>query len=190
MAGVQVGFKDIHYAILTTDEPGKPVVYETPKKLARAIEGTLTPTMNTETLYADDAPAEVAEALGEITLELNVDDLTPEVLADLLGHTLNDEGVLVKNKDDFPPYLAVGFRALKSNGKYRYVWLYKGKFTLPEQGYKTKEDTPEFQTPSITANFIVRDADGNWQVQADEDTEGFTPIIADNWFNAVYEEGK
>ena len=187
MAGVQVGFKDIHYAKLKTDEVGKPVEYETPKKLARAIEGTLTPTMNQETLFADDAPAEVAEALGEITLELNVDDLPPEVLADILGSKINEDGVLESGKEDFSPYVAVGFRALKSNGKYRYVWLYKGKFVLPEQGYKTKEDTPEFQTPSITANFITRESDGLWKVQMDEDMEGVGEGIAENWFKEVYQ---
>lgn len=189
MAGVQVGFKDLHYAILKSDATGA-VEYETPKRMARAIEGTLTPTMNQETLFADDAPAEVAEALGEIALELTVDDLAPEVQAELLGNTINEDGVLVSHKDDFPPYVAVGFRSMKSNGKYRYVWLYKGKFSLPEQAYKTKEDTPEFQTPSISANFITRDADGEWKAQMDEDGEGADPEIAANWFKAVYEKKK
>ena len=183
--GVQVGLKDLHYALLTEDgETG--ATYEEPVKIAGAITAKISPTVNTSTLYADDGPDEVATALGEITVELNVKDLPLSVQAALLGHTLGDDGVLIKNANDEASYVALGFKSLKSNGKYRYVWLYKGKFQIPEQEYQTKEDTPEFQTATIQGTFVKRQYDGDWQAIGDEDETGFT--AGATWFNAVYEK--
>jgi len=183
--GVQVGLKDLHYALLTTDDDTG-TTYSTPEKIAGAITAKVSPTVNTSTLYADDGPDEVATALGEITVELNVKDLPLEVQAALLGHTLGDDGVLIKNAGDVAPYVAVGFKSVKSNGRYRYVWLYKGKFKPPEQDYKTKEDTPEFQTPTISGTFVKRQSDGDWQAIGDEDETGFT--AGATWFDTVYEK--
>ena len=198
MAGVQVGLRDLHYIKLKTDvgtgdDAGVEYDYGTggtdkPKQIAGAINARISPTSNTATLYADDGPDEVATALGEITVELNVKDLPLDVQADLLGHTVTS-GVMYRSADDVAPYVAIGFRSVKSNGKYRYVWLYKGKFNLPEQEYKTKEDTPEFQTPTITGTFVKRIYDGAWQAIVDEDDlDPDNPEIdVDDWFDEVYE---
>lgn len=183
--GVQVGLKDLHYAILTQDDANG-VAYDTPVKIAGAINATISPTTNTETMYADDGPAEVATALGEISVELQVKDLPLDAQAALLGHTVSN-GMLVKKATDQAPYVAIGFKSIKSNGKYRFVWLYKGKFTTPEQEYQTKEDAPTFQTPTISGSFVKRDFDEAWQVVGDEDMVGFT--LASTWFNSVVNVG-
>ena len=195
MAGVQVGLRDLHYIKLKTDDEKTGVEYDygtsgtdKPKKIAGAISARISPSSNTATLYADDGPDEVASSLGEITVELNVKDLSLDVQADLLGHTVTS-GVMYRSADDVAPYVAIGFRSVKSNGKYRYVWLYKGKFNLPEQEYRTKEDTPEFQIPTITGTFVKRIYDGAWQAVVDEDDlDSDEPEIdVSEWFDSVYE---
>jgi phi13 family phage major tail protein len=72
----------------------------------------------------------------------------------LLGSTVNEDGVLELSASDQAPYVALGFESEKSNGETRYVWLYKGKFSLPETSNKTKADKPEFQTEKISGVFI------------------------------------
>lgn len=185
MAGVRIGLDKLHYAIMT-DEVNE--TYDTPKPIPGAITATVTPTTNTETLYADDQAAEVASSLGGIEVEIGVKDLPADVLKDILGGTINSDGVLIDSKDDNPPYVALGWRSRKSNGRYRYYWLYKGKFQLSEESFQTKEDSPTFQTPTITAQFIPRDKDGRWRVRVDEDDEDVNPTVIQNWFTAVYEE--
>ncbi|MBN6186403.1 phage tail protein [Aneurinibacillus sp. BA2021] len=184
MAGVQVGLKDLHYALLTKDD-STGVTYGAPTKIAGAITAKISPKSNTETLYADDGPSETATALGEIEVEIEVKDLPLAVQAALFGHTL-ENGILTKNAGDTAPYVAIGFRSKKSNGKYRFVWLYKGKFELPEQEYKTAEDKPSFQTPKAKGTFIKREFDDNYQVIGDEDETGFT--AGADWFKKVYEK--
>lgn len=180
---VQVGLRDLHYAILTKDDTTG-VAYQTPVKIAGAINAKISPKSETATLYADDGPDETATTLGEIDVELEVKDLPLEVQAALLGHTISG-GVLVKKSEDIAPYVALGFKSAKSNGKNRYVWLMKGQFQLPEQEYKTKEGKPAFQTPKIKGTFIKRQYDGMWQKIADEDHPDYVQSIGANWFNSV-----
>lgn len=184
MKGIQVGLKDIYYAKLKTDDESG-ATYETPKKIAGAINAKISPKSNTETLYADDGPAETATALGEIEVEIEVADLPLTVQAELFGHTV-EKGVLLKNADDTAPYVALGFKSKKSNGKYRFVWLYKGMFELPEQEYKTQEDKPTFQTPKAKGIFVKRQYDNAWQAIGDEDEAEFTASAT--WFDKVYEK--
>jgi phi13 family phage major tail protein len=179
---IQVGLKDLYYAVMTNDE-----TYDAPVRIAGAIEAKITPSSNTATLYADDGPSETVTTLGEIKVELDVKDVPSVAQAALLGHKLNTDGVLLKSSDDIAPYVAVLFRSKKSNGKYRYVTLYKGKFDLPDQDYKTAEDKPAFQNPKITGTFIKRDKDGLWQAIGDEDETGFDSTKATAWFTSVYE---
>jgi phi13 family phage major tail protein len=180
MAGVKVGLKDLHIAIL-----GKDGSYDTPQKFARAIDATITPNTNSTTLYADDQASEVAESMGDVEVEINVDDLSTEQYALLLGKTVNEDGVVVDKSDDVSPYLALLFRSLKSNGEYRYVVLYKGKFSIPEDSYRTKADQVEFVNQTLSAKFVSKD-DGEWRARVDSDDPTVSPQVIDEWFDYVY----
>lgn len=182
-----VGLRDIYYAKITSDDADG-TVYETPKRLGRAITANVQPAYNTAELRADDGVAETAESRGVTTVVVNTDDLQPSVQADVLGKTVNDDGVLIDSENDRPPYLALMFRAEKANGAYRYTVLYKGKFTPPENNYETKQETPAFQTPTINGRFLRRTSDDKIGAQVDEDGESVSADIIDNWFKSVYEE--
>lgn len=179
--GVQIGLKDVYYALLTTDPVGGTPTYETPVKIAGAISANINPNASNETLFADDGPYETASTIGQISLELNVADLPLPVQAVLLGHSY--EGAILKRKSsDIPPWVAIGFKTLKSNGKYRFTWLSKGKFSIPEQNNETRGDSVNFQTPTITGSFVKRDADDEWERHADEDDVDYLASIGTGWF--------
>lgn len=176
----QVGLSHLHYAILKTDPAGGIATYEAPSRIPGAIEVNINANPSSETLFADDGPMETSSSLGEIEVEINVADLPLDVQAKLLGHKIIN-GVMVRKGSDTPPFIALGFKSLKSNGKYRYVWLTKGKFNIPELNHKTKEDGVEFQTPTISASFVKRESDDVWIAHADEDDPQF--LEADTWFD-------
>lgn len=183
MPGVLVGLKDIYYALLGQDD-ATGTAYGTPTKLVGAIQANINPNASTETLFADDGPMETASTMGQIELELIAADVPLDVQATLLGHTV--EGAILKRKsNDVPPWVAIGFRALKSNNKYRYAWLLKGKFSQPEQSHETRGDSISFQTPTLNGVFVKRDYDDQWIIQTDEDMVDYMPAIGQNWFTAV-----
>lgn len=176
-----IGLRDVYYALLTSDPVSGSPTYETPVRIAGAISANVNPNASSATLFADDGPYDTAATIGEISLELNMADLDLATQAVLLGHTLGSDGVLKCKAGDVPPWVAVGFRTLKSNGHYRYYWLNKGKFALPEDDLQTKGDSIEFQTPTISGSFVKRNCDDEWRRIGDEDADGFS---ATGWFNS------
>ena len=179
--GVKVALRDLYYALLTSDASDG-AVYGTPIKITGLIKANINPNSNIDTLFADDGPYDTASQLGKIAVELNTADLDLEQRVALLGKTAIADGVTYDKSTDTPPWLAIGFRSKKSNGSYRYVWLLKGKFSEPEDNSETQGDTVNFQTPTITGNFVTREYDSAWRKMTDEDATGFVEATATNWF--------
>ena len=178
-----IGLKNAVYAIMTQDT-AIGVSYQAPKPLADAMDAKRTPKTNSEVIYADDGPSEVITVLAETTLELGVKYLTLEAKADLQGHSILG-GILIKKSTDIPPYVAIGFKNRKSNGKYVYVWLLKGKFDELETENQTLEAKANPKYPKLKGMFIKRTYDDIWEREADEDSLTYAPTIAANWFTAV-----
>jgi phi13 family phage major tail protein len=152
----------------------------------------INPNGSQETLFADDGPMETAATLGKIDVEIQKNELTTQNKADLLGHEIDVNGALVYGDSDVPPYVAIGFRTLKSNGKYRYVWLYKGKFTEPEDTNETKGDSINFQADTINGQFTRLSyqytVNGRsvrpWKYELDGDYEEASETTIAGWFAA------
>lgn len=180
------GLKNFHYAVLTDDVLDGTTTYSVPKRLGAAISLTETPTTNSSTLYADNGPSETATANGPTTAEIGVKDLTPEVRADLLGQTINADGVLVQSRGDKAPYVALGFQMTGESENDAFIWLYKGKFSRPTTSGTTKGESVEFATPTISATFIGRDSDEKEKVSVVQSETNAAITAA--WFTKVYEE--
>lgn len=180
---ITVGLDMLHYAIMDDEDLE---TYADPVHVPGLITANVAPTTNSTTLYADDKAFDVATSLGDISLAINLADIPTADQAALLGHTVDSKGVLVRASTDNAPYVAVGYRRRMANGKYRYVWLYKGKFRVEEQNATTKTDTPTFQTPTLNATFVPRDADNLWQASVNEGDPSVQEATLDAWFDEVY----
>ena len=190
---VAIGLTKLHYAILTTDrapktdspsDPGE-LVYEDPVRLPGAITANFSPNASNDTLFADDGPYDTASTLGAMSLELNVADIPPRHRAVILGCTYDENTGMVKDSaNDIPPYLAVGCAVKKSNGSDRLIWYLKGKFAAPDDNNQTKADSVNWNTPTITGNFLKRDYDDQWRYSVDTDDEAYTGDKVDftEWF--------
>lgn len=186
-----IGLDKPYYSIITEDNDGNET-YGTPKVLAKAIQADLTANTSTATLYADDGADETVIEFVSGTLSLGINDLLPTVAADLIGAHVDKNGALISSVEDIAPYVAVGFRAKKANGKYRYFWLYRVKFGVPATNLATKGESITFQTPTIEGTIMRRnkvDALGNhpWKAEITEGDTGVTSATTDAWFSAVYE---
>lgn len=186
-----IGMDKLFYAKITEDEDGNET-YDTPKVLAKAMKADLSVELAEATLYADDAAAEVYKAFKSGTISLGVDDLVNGVAEDLTGAQVDDNGVLVSSVEDISTAVAIGFRAQKSNGKYRYFWLYRVVFSIPATSLQTKGDSITFSTPTIEGTVLRRnkvDAKGThpWKAEVTEGNTGVATATITNWFNEVYE---
>lgn len=186
-----IGLDKLYYAKITEDENGNET-YATPVQLAKAMNADLSVELAEATLYADDGAAEIVKEFKNGTLSLGVDDIGATVASDLTGATIDANGVVVSTSEDGGDPVAVGFRAKKSNGKYKYYWLYRVKFGIPATNLVTKGDSITFSTPTIEGTILRRNkVDGNgkhpWKAEV---TEGDSAVTADtitNWYKEVYE---
>lgn len=186
-----IGLDKLYYAKITEDATGNET-YETPKQLAKAMTAELSVELAEATLYADDGAAEVVKEFQSGTLSLGIDDIGAEVASDLTGAQIDDNNVLISAAEDGGAPVAVGFRAKKANGKYRYFWLYRVKFGIPATNLTTKGESIEFSTPTIEGTVMRRnktDDTGNhpWKAEVNEDQKGINPDIISEWYNEVYE---
>lgn len=189
----RIGCDNLVYAKMTTEDTTEAApVYGEVVPAVGVMSLNINPNGSQETLFADDGPMETASTLGKIEVEIQKAELTTQNKADLLGHQIDSKGALVYGDSDIPPWVAIGFRTLKSNGNYRYVWLYKGKFTEPEDNNETKGDSINFQTDTISGQFtklnIQYELNGKkvrpWKYELDQDNESADEATITSWFDA------
>ena len=143
-------------------------------------------------LWADDGAAEIIKEFKNGKLSLGVDDIGRKAAEELTGATADENGVLISASEDSSNSVAIGFRAKKANGKYRYFWLYRVKFGVPNTNLTTKGDNITFSTPTIEGTISRRnklDGKGNhpWKAEVNADDEGVAVEIITEWYKQVYE---
>ena len=148
-----IGLRDLVYSMITTDADGNETWGEV-KKLAKAVSADLSVENAEANLYADDGIAESANEFSGGTLNLETDDISTEVLADITGATITEDGEIISYGEDTGGYCAVGFRAKKADGTYRCMWLLKVKFGAPSESYETKKNSIDFKTPTIEGTIM------------------------------------
>lgn len=186
-----IGLDKLFYAKITEDDNGDEI-YATPMQMAKAMSADLSVELAEATLYADDGAAEIVKEFKSGTLSLGVDDIGAAVASDLTGANIDANGVVISTSEDGGDPVAVGFRAKKANGKYKYYWLYRVKFGIPATNLATKGDSITFSTPTIEGTILRRNKlDGKgkhpWKAEV---TEGDATVGADtiaNWYKEVYE---
>lgn len=186
-----IGLDKLFYAKITEDDNGDET-YATPMQMAKAMSADLSVELAEATLYADDGAAEIVKEFKSGTLSLGVDDIGAAVASDLTGANIDANGVVISTSEDGGEPVAVGFRAKKANGKYKYYWLYRVKFGIPATNLATKGDSITFSTPTIEGTILRRNKlDGKgkhpWKAEV---TEGDATVGADtiaNWYKEVYE---
>lgn len=193
-----VGLDSIYIAAISADSVAA-YTAGTPAYLAPAAEAKAVPSVNVQTIYADDQAYDTAINEGSTEIELTLTNVDPATLASLTGGFFEaSEGrVYDRANPAGAANYALGFRSKKTNGSYRYYWYLKGRFTKPEENFATQGDTPDAKTVTLkytavktTHQWGLDDpttptiTDGVIRIWGDEDT---TDFVSTGWFTAVQE---
>lgn len=186
-----IGMDKLFYAKITEDDNGEET-YDIPVSLAKAMKADLSIELAEATLYADDGAAYVIKDFKSGTLSLGVDDIGITAAQDLTGAVVDDNGVLISASENEGAPVAIGFRALKPDNRYRYFWLYRVKFGVPSTNLQTKGDSITFSTPTIEGTVMRRNKlDGQskhpWKAEVTEGDAGVSADTISNWYAQVYE---
>ena len=183
-----IGLKNVVIAPLTEDTTENHTYGEL-QLMAGAIEASITPeNADPDIQYADDVEFDVLYPDPELAFKTKMADIPLTIQEMIFGNRIDDNGVLIRSASDKPPYFAVGFKSEKSDGSYRYVWLYKVRAKPVTENYQTKEGTSiTRQTGEIEWTAIKRTHDGQYQAVADEGQNGFTQEKGKTFLQSVYE---
>ena len=181
-----IGLDQLFYAPITESATTGEETYGTPVKLAKAVSAELSVELAEATLFADDGASEVVKEFKNGKLTLGVDDIGRSVAAVLVGATVDDNGVLISTTEDGGTPVAIGFRARKSNGKYKPVALPR-KICCTSTSLATKGDDITFSSPTIEGTVMRRnklDGQGKhpWKAEVDENDTGVDAATISGWY--------
>lgn len=168
----KIGLKNFVYSHLTENETGT-ASYDGVKTPAKAVSCKVSVSTSSAKLYADDALAESDTSFSGGTVTLGIDNDDDKTMADILGHTIDEKGEMVRNANDIAPYVGIGRIVVKLvNGKkaYKVEWISKVKFSEPSQDEKTKGENLEFDTTELEGTISTL-KDGTWSRTHTFDTE-------------------
>ena len=190
----KIGLDNVVVARVISDTASG-ITYDTPIALKGAVNCSVNPNSDVAVDYADNGPFFTASNRGNTELNLEMIDVDPDVLAMLLGMR-KVNGVTTETVLDQSPDVAVGFRVWlagkdsNGNNRYQYFWYAKGKFSVPETGGETKQESLNFGHISVTAQFAQTQfvPDGQdagticTHIRTDDPTASAS--LLENWFNA------
>lgn len=183
----RIGLDEVHIAKVISDDANG-IVYDTPIALKGAVNAGVNPNSDVATDYGDNGVFFVTNNRGNTEMNLELIDVDPTVLAQMLGQR-KVNGVTIETPLDQSPYFAVGFRVWIAGEKdgekrYQYFWYAKGKFSVPETGGSTKTESIEFGHINLTAQFAQTIANGVICSHARSDDDETPASVITNWFNA------
>ena len=134
------GIRDLIAAELKTDEKAGEMTYGEPFAVAGASGLTKDVESSSEAKYYDNVPAIVIDSVGADTVKVDVSAVDIDVLAKLTGQFYDEEtGMLVEGERE-EKYFAIGYITEKTDGTEMFVWRLKGKFSIPSDTRKTKDN--------------------------------------------------
>lgn len=137
-----VGVDKIYYALVTTDDADA-YAAGTPVAFAPAMNIVQAPKSNSLVQYADNQPFDTMSSEGETELDVEVTGLPLDILSVILGRVYDAATGRLFDNGGTPPDIALGFRAKRRGGDYRYYWFLKGSFGAPGEEQATEKDTPD-----------------------------------------------
>lgn len=146
------GTDELYIAEVTTDdnETGGGYVTGSVFKLAPTANISKTTETSAATKYYDNAPAFTINAEGADTLTIEVPALSIENLAAITGKSYDAATGAMSDDEGKPPYFALGYRLGLTDGTYRYVWRYKGSFSIPDEEAATKDAGTDSNGQTLT----------------------------------------
>ena len=151
------GVDEFYYAVLNTAETS---AEGAPERVKFLQEITVSAPQEIVKAYGDNKVAEMATSNGVVEESGAFHKLPIEDRNVLLGLETTSGGLSSYGSTDNPPYVAAVFAKTHEDGSKEWVGLPKGKFIKPEQTATSKQDSVEFSSDEITAEFMDRQVTG------------------------------
>lgn len=176
--------KNIYYALVTADDNGT-ITYAVPKLLYESEQIDISVNTSTIKKYTTGGTDVINDFEGgQIVIKTyGMDNVT---VAEVEGHEIDSNGVVIEKSDDDSPYVAIGFEAIKRNGESRFVWLLYCKKKHDNEEYTKKAEKTDPKSSTLTFEVTER-ADKQWKNVIDSDDTNAPDDLRTKWFEKVYD---
>lgn len=143
------GVDNLVYAKVVSDTLEK---YETGdvKVLAPVAEIAKTVETSSDTKFYDNKASLTINAEGADTITTTISTLDLATLGDITGKQVDEETGAYLDGEIVPTYVALGYRLKLTDGTYRYVWRYKGSFSIPDETSATENAGTDTNNQQLT----------------------------------------
>lgn len=178
---VKFGLKDVHYAMLRTDEDGN-VTFDTPKRIPGAVNMSLSPQGDTETFYADDVAYYVTVANNGYQGDLEIALIPDSFRQDVLGVRLDEKDqVMVEDAAAESKPFALLYQVANDQKPTRRVF-FNCTAARPAENNSTVSNTKTPNTETLTLT-VAPMADGTIGGRTTDETPD---AVYKAWFDAVW----
>lgn len=151
-----VGLRHPVFAPITSETDGTEPVYGSGVVIGRAMTADISFRRADTALYADDVAVDADNSVTGGTVTLGTDDVSDEAGKAMLGDTAGENGEIAESCAP-TPYGGFGYmrvRRLKGVTTYIGYWLYKVQFARGDESAKTKGESLEWQTPTLSGTIM------------------------------------
>ena len=180
---VTYGFEQVHVAF-RNNSIGDPA-WETPVAIPGAVRFTPTAEGDTSTFYADNSPYFVVTSNNGYTAELEMALVPDDVLAEMLGWEIDENGMLVEVADgSAKPFALMG--QIQGDNKNRRFVYYECLASRPEKEHRTKEETIEPTTDVLNLTISPIKIGGKNITKGQLELSATNKAVYDDFFSEVY----
>lgn len=183
----------LHLAMMT--DGYNEIAFGDPVRCSELVRLRVAPRIETVDYYADNRLGASEPVFSGADLEVQIGGLEADELELIMGLLPIDlNGGILYNQMGMFPFIAVGYRR-KMTGetdwgtpRYRYVWIYKARFTLPEEISETVAANVTIHDVSLSGRSFPVDAFAPadyWQYTWDNWCKGASKEVEDSFFERV-----
>lgn len=154
------------------------------KELGKAMQVDIAPSLAAGVLFGNGAKEEDLAKLTGIELKVDLNKVSIENRAELMGNTY-ENGILIESKSDQAIDIAVGFEVEQTGDNKELMWLFKGKVKPFANTVQQSTDNITFSTDSIAIGFVPRAIDGGIRAIGDTANSTFTSEKAITFLDSV-----
>ena len=157
-----MAFVGLLYAVaapIQTEADGQAITYGKGQVIGGMMTAEISYTRNSNPLYADDRVMEEDNSITGGTIKMGVDDVNDDARVMMLGDVKEgDAGEEVYHETgESAPYVGTGYiRVRRKDNKTNYIayWVHKAIFGIGTESAKTKDQSIEWQTPTLEGSIM------------------------------------
>lgn len=178
---VLFGLSSVHVAKMS--QAGK---WEDPVAIPGAVNMSIDPEGDQEVFYADNTAYYTSNANAGYTGELEIAMIPKDVLAWMLGWTVDNNGALVEVADGVPTAFAIMFN-VNGDQRARSTVYYNVTAGRPSDEWSTSEDTTTVTTVKLPFTATPATIGGKNVVKSVIEESAENKAVYDTFFTKVYE---